>query len=123
VKSPESALDYQHIDWGSVPAEQLAEGIERQMIWGERLMMCRLILQPQVVTAVHSHPHEQMTIVARGRVRFIVDGRDRIATAGDVLLFPANIPHGATMLDEEVELIDIFSPLREDFLPQRPQPR
>jgi len=123
VKSPESALDYQHIDWGSVPAEQLAEGIERQMIWGERLMMCRLILQPQVVTAVHSHPHEQMTIVARGRVRFIVDGRDRIASAGDVLLFPPNIPHGATMLDEEVELIDIFSPLREDFLPQRPQAR
>jgi quercetin dioxygenase-like cupin family protein len=123
VKSPESALDYQHIDWGSVPAEQLAEGIERQMIWGERLMMCRLILQPQVVTAVHSHPHEQMTIVARGRVRFIVDGHDRIASAGDVLLFPANIPHGATMLDEEVELIDIFSPLREDFLPQRPQAR
>jgi quercetin dioxygenase-like cupin family protein len=123
VKSPESALDYQHIDWGSVPAEQLAEGIERQMIWGERLMMCRLILQPQVVTAVHSHPHEQMTIVARGRVRFIVDGRDRMASAGDVLLFPANIPHGATMLDEEVELIDIFSPLREDFLPQRPQAR
>ena len=123
MKSPESALDYQHIDWGSVPAEQLAEGIERQMIWGERLMMCRLILQPQVVTAVHSHPHEQMTIVARGRVRFIVDGRDRIASTGDVLLFPPNIPHGATMLDEEVELIDIFSPLREDFLPQRPQER
>ena len=123
MKSPESALDYQHIDWGSVPAEQLAEGIERQMIWGERLMMCRLILQPQVVTAVHSHPHEQMTIVARGRVRFIVDGRDRIASTGDVLLFPSNIPHGATMLDEEVELIDIFSPLREDFLPQRPQAR
>jgi quercetin dioxygenase-like cupin family protein len=123
VKSPESALDYQHVDWGSVPAEQLAEGIERRMIWGERLMMCRLVLQPEVVTAVHSHPHEQMTIVTRGRVRFIVDGRDRIATAGDVLLFPANIPHGATMLDEEVELIDIFSPLREDFLPQRPQRR
>ena len=123
MKSPESALDYQHIDWGSVPAEQLAEGIERRMIWGERLMMCRLVLQPHVVTAVHSHPHEQMTIVARGRVRFIVDGRDRVATAGDVLLFPANIPHGATMLDEEVELIDIFSPLREDFLPQRPQGR
>ena len=72
---------------------------------------------------MHSHPHEQMTIVARGRVRFIVDGRDRIASTGDVLLFPPNIPHGATMLDEEVELIDIFSPLREDFLPQRPQER
>jgi len=117
VKSPESALDYQHTDWGSVPAEQLAEGIERQMIWGERLMMCRLILQPQVVTAVHSHPHEQMTIVERGRVRFTIDGQERIASQGDVLHFPPHIEHGATMLDEEVVLIDIFSPIREEFLP------
>ena len=55
-------------------------------------------------------------------VLFIVDGRDRIASAGDVLLFPANIPHGATMLDEEVVLIDIFTPVREEFLPTTVQP-
>ena len=30
--------------------------------------------------------------------------------------FPSNVEHGATMLDEEVVLIDIFSPVREDFL-------
>ena len=118
MKSPESALDYQHIDWGSVPAEQLAEGIERQMIWGERLMMCRLILQPQVVTAVHSHPHEQITLVEHGPVRFTIDGQTRIVHTGDVLHFPSDCEHGATMLDEEVVLIDIFSPIREDFLPK-----
>jgi hypothetical protein len=36
--------------------------------------------------------------------------------AGDVLHFPPNVVHGATMLDEEVVLIDIFTPIREDFL-------
>ena len=40
-----------------------------------------------------------------------------MATAGDVLRFPSDIRHGATMLDDEVVLIDIFSPIREDFLP------
>jgi hypothetical protein len=34
-----------------------------------------------------------------------------------VLHFPSNILHGATMLDEEVVLVDIFTPIREDFLP------
>lgn len=110
-------LEFQHMPWSDIPVEVIEEGIERQMICGERLMICRLRLQPRVDTPVHTHPHEQMTIVERGRVRFVIDGREQIASAGDVLHFPSGFPHGATMLDEEVVLIDIFSPVREDFLP------
>jgi quercetin dioxygenase-like cupin family protein len=57
-----------------------------------------------------------MTVVERGRVRFTVGGQELLAAAGDVLHFPPNVVHGATMLDEEVVLIDIFTPIREDFL-------
>ena len=112
-----SIIAFQQRDWSSVPAVRIADGIERQMIWGERIMVCRLRLDPRVVTAVHSHPHEQITFVARGRVEFWIDGQSRIASAGDVLVFPPHCEHGATMLDEEVVLIDTFSPVREDFLP------
>src|SRR5262245_17362781 len=108
---------FQHVDWASIPVERVAEGIERQMIWGDGLMVCRLRFKPNVVTAVHTHMHEQITLVERGRVDFFVEGKKRTATAGDVLVFPSNIQHGATMLDEEVVLIDIFSPPREDFFP------
>ncbi|MGE5358543.1 MAG: cupin domain-containing protein [Bacteroidales bacterium] len=105
-----------HRSWAEVPVQLVAEGIERQMVWGEQLMVCRLRFAPGVVTPVHTHPHEQVTLVERGRVRFTVDGQDRVAVAGDVLHFPSNLSHGATMLDEEVVLVDIFTPLREDFL-------
>jgi unsaturated pyranuronate lyase len=108
---------FQHLGWSRVPAERIADGIERQMIWGDRLMVCRLRFAPRIVTEVHAHPHEQITLVVQGRVRFTVAGRERLSTAGDVLHFPSNVEHGATMLDEEVVLIDIFSPVREDFLP------
>ncbi len=57
-----------------------------------------------------------MTIVERGKVRFFIEGKEQIASAGDVLHFPSKCWHGATMMDEEVVLIDIFTPLREDFL-------
>lgn len=106
----------EHIAWAQVPVEQLEEGIERQMITGENLMICRLRFAPHVVTAAHDHPHEQMTLVERGRVLFTVGDQERIAQAGDVLHFPPGAWHGATMLDEEVILVDIFSPIREDFL-------
>jgi len=103
-------------DWASVPVEPLGEGIERQMVWGGQLMVCRLRFAPRVVTAVHTHPHEQITLVEKGRVQFSVDGEARVVEAGAVLHFPSNLPHGATMLDEEVVLVDIFTPIREDFL-------
>ena len=115
--SRSSLVAFQHRDWSSVPAARIAPGIDRQMIWGERIMVCRLRLDPRVVTAVHSHPHEQVTFVERGRVQFFIDGQSRIASAGDLLVFPPHCEHGATMLDEEVVLIDTFSPVREDFLP------
>src|SRR5215468_9084162 len=105
-----------HWDWDSVPVEELGGGVSRQMIVGERLMVCRLRFAPQVVTPAHDHPHEQITLVERGRVRFIIGTEERIAQAGDVLHFPSGCWHGATMLDEEVVLIDIFTPWREDVL-------
>jgi quercetin dioxygenase-like cupin family protein len=109
-------LQPQHTDWSRTPVEQLEPGIERQMIVGEHLMICRLRIGPKVVTPPHDHPHEQMTIVERGRVVFTIGDEQRLAQAGDVLHFPPGTWHGATMLDQEVILVDIFSPIREDFL-------
>ena len=105
-----------HLDWSKVPVESIADGIERQMVVGENMMICRFRFDPFVATPEHEHPHEQMSIVERGHVRFFVEGVERIAAPGDVLHFPPNCWHGATMMDEEVVLIDIFSPIREDFL-------
>lgn len=103
-------------DWSKVPVENTAEGIKRQMIVGKNVMMCRFQFAPYLVTPAHSHPHEQMTLVIQGKVRFTIGNEERIVSPGEVLHFPPDSWHGATMLDEEVVLIDIFSPIREDFL-------
>ncbi|HEY3384638.1 MAG TPA: cupin domain-containing protein [Vicinamibacterales bacterium] len=107
---------YQHASWTSIPVASPLVGAERRMMVGDNLMICRLRFDPHVVTPVHTHPHEQMTLVEQGRVRFYIGREERIAGPGDVLHFPSNVEHGATMLDEEVVLIDIFTPVREDFL-------
>jgi quercetin dioxygenase-like cupin family protein len=111
-----SKIGPRHTDWSRVPVEVLGDGTERQMIVGERVMVCRLRFAPRVVTPPHEHPHEQITLVERGRVLFTVGDEQRVAEAGDVLHFPPGSWHGATMLEEEVVLLDIFSPIREDFL-------
>ena len=114
----DTLLGFPKRDWASIPVERIADGIERQMIWGERLMVCRLRFAPHVVTAVHSHPHEQITLVEKGRILFTIEDQERVVASGDVLHFPPGVRHGATILDEEAVLIDIFSPIREDFLPR-----
>jgi quercetin dioxygenase-like cupin family protein len=104
------------LNWSSIPIERPAPGIERQMVVGEHLMICRFRFAPLLVTPEHTHPHEQMSLVVSGRVRFFLEGVERIASPGDVLHFPPHSLHGATMMDEEVVIVDIFTPVREDFL-------
>jgi quercetin dioxygenase-like cupin family protein len=111
-----AAIAPQHLNWSTIPIERPDKGIERQMVVGQDFMICRFRFEPYLETPQHRHPHEQMSMVISGRVRFFVEGEERICAPGDVLHFPSNCLHGATMMDEEVVLIDIFSPLREDFL-------
>ena len=113
------AINFKHsqlANWNEILVETLDNGGLRQLFTGDNLMMCRLVFPPNLETPAHEHPHEQMTIVKRGRVLFIIGEEEIIAEAGDIIRFPPNCWHGATMLDEEVELIDIFTPIRRDFL-------
>ncbi len=57
-------------DWKTIPVEHIGEGIERQMVIGQNIMICRLKFAPFTVTAEHSHVHEQMTLVMQGKVKF-----------------------------------------------------
>jgi quercetin dioxygenase-like cupin family protein len=111
-----TTLEPQHTDWNTIPVEEVGNGIKRQMIVGDNIMICRFQFAPHLVTPAHDHPHEQMTLVERGQVLFMIGDEQRLVKAGDILHFPSGTWHGATMLDEEVILIDIFSPIREDFL-------
>src|SRR4051794_37441054 len=99
-------------DWNAIAKETTAPGISRQMVIGKNIMVCRFTFDPFVVTPEHTHPHEQVTFVMKGKVKFTIAGELKIVAPGDVLYFPSNNRHGATMLDEEVVLIDIFSPIR-----------
>ena len=114
--SEKTAVSALVTDWSRIEKDSPAPGIQRQMVVGQNVMMVRFTFEPFLVTPEHTHPHEQMTLVIQGKVKFFIEGEVKIVSPGDVLHFPPHNRHGATMLDEEVVLIDIFSPIREDFL-------
>ncbi|MBX2868696.1 MAG: cupin domain-containing protein [Acidiferrobacterales bacterium] len=65
--------------------------------------------------AIHSHPHIQSTYVESGRFQFSMDGQKFEVGPGDSFVIPSNAKHGCICL-EPGELIDCFTPRREDFL-------
>ena len=68
---------------------------------------------------LHSHPHEQIAYVTKGRFEFVVEGRENVFVGvGDSIYFEPNVVHGGKPLEDESILLDIFTPIREDFLPK-----
>jgi mannose-6-phosphate isomerase-like protein (cupin superfamily) len=43
---------------------------------------------------VHSHPYPEVFVVRHGQARFFVDGEGLDAEGGDIVVAPANVPHG-----------------------------
>jgi quercetin dioxygenase-like cupin family protein len=85
--------------------------------YGERTHMIRILLEAGSVLPVHEHPHEQTGVLLSGHLRFSVDGQDVDTLPGDTWCFPGGQPHGLQALEDSV-VIEVFSPVREDYLPQ-----
>ncbi len=90
-------------------------GLSRQVLaYSANLMLVRHLMEKGWVGARHSHPHEQLVYIVRGRIQFNGGDRTFEARAGDSFLVPGGIEHQANAL-EESEVLDVFTPLREDY--------
>ncbi|MCL4439882.1 MAG: cupin domain-containing protein, partial [Firmicutes bacterium] len=67
--------------------------------------------------AFHSHPHEQLTYILRGKAEFVLGDETLDLEEGDLLLIPPNITHSLKVIGTVPVLnLDVFSPIREDYL-------
>jgi quercetin dioxygenase-like cupin family protein len=64
----------------------------------------------------HSHPHDQMVYLIRGRLGFRCGDHEFEASAGDSFVIKGGLEHSAWALEEAV-VLDVFTPYREDYLP------
>ena len=95
------------------------EGVTRRLLaYTDELMCVENTFQTGAVGSLHSHPHTQITYVVSGRFSFTIDGETRQVAAGDTLLKKNGVPHGCTCLEAGV-LLDIFNPMRGEFLPEQ----
>lgn len=92
------------------------DGVERTVLSETpELMVVSFRFKTGAEGKLHSHPHVQSTYVASGSFRFYRDGGAYDLQKGDSLIVPGHIEHGCLCV-EEGELIDCFTPRRDDFL-------
>ena len=96
--------------------ETVAQGVKRKiMTYDEGLMLVKVEFEKEAVGALHSHPHTQISYVESGIFEVEVNGDKKILTTGDAFYIPSNAVHGVVCLEAGI-LIDVFTPMREDFL-------
>lgn len=94
----------------------LGGGIKRKvMAYDDQMMVVKVAFEEGGIGAMHSHPHTQASYVASGKFDITIDGKTKTLKGGDVYFVPSGLVHGAVCLVAG-ELIDVFHPLREDFL-------
>jgi quercetin dioxygenase-like cupin family protein len=96
--------------------EDVGGGVVRQIMgFNDSLMLVRVRFAENAVGYTHAHPHSQVAYVESGVFEFTIGDETKTLKAGDCAYVPPNAEHGAVCKEQGV-LLDIFSPVREDFL-------
>jgi quercetin dioxygenase-like cupin family protein len=91
-------------------------GVTIQTCATDKMMLSYVDLQPHAVVAEHSHPHEQVGMVLEGRAIFYIGAEEKTLGKGDMYRIPGNVKHRVIALEGPVKALDIFTPIREDYL-------
>ena len=84
---------------------------EGQILSGEQMHLIRAVYPPRSTYEIHSHPHEQFSLLLSGRLLLTVGDETREIGPGDGWYAPGGVPHGGEVLgDEEAVFIDVYSP-------------
>ena len=96
--------------------EDLGGSIRRKvMAYDSTMMIVKVAFEKGSVGEIHHHPHTQSSYISDGKFEVTVGEEKRILIKGDVFFAPGNVPHGVVCL-EVGEIMDVFTPCREDFL-------
>ena len=98
--------------------QKINTNVQRSIaVYNDEMMAVKVkFAQPTTIPDLHQHQHQQITYVIAGSFTFWLEDETVELTTGDVLLIEPNKQHGCICHKMNGELLDVFQPLREDFL-------
>ena len=96
--------------------ETVGEGLKRKIMgFDDKIMLVKVHFEVGAVGVMHEHYHSQVTYVESGSFDVTIGGETKTLKGGDSFYIPPHVMHGAICTEAGV-LIDVFSPIREDFM-------
>lgn len=90
-------------------------GCRMRTPYGDKLMLSYLEMDENAEIPLHSHPHEQGGMLLQGRMELQIGDETRIVEPGGMYLVPGGVPHRAKAIGGPALVLDVFSPIREDY--------
>lgn len=99
------------IEW-----EVVGKGLKRKIMgYDDKIMLVKVHFEVGAVGVMHEHYHSQVTYVESGEYELTIGEETKTVKGGDAFYIPPHVMHGAICKKAGV-LIDVFSPIREDFM-------
>ena len=95
---------------------ELAAGVRGRPLFGANAMLNVIEFEPGATVPPHSHPHEQLGIVLRGMQALVVGGEAHELGPMEGYVLPGGIEHSGYGGPEGALVLDIFQPVRENYL-------
>lgn len=95
---------------------QLAEGMTTTIFPGEKAMLSVVRIEPNMKGEMHNHPEEQWGVMLEGSATRYQDDVEFEIKKGDFWRTPPNAMHAMKAGPEGAVVLDVFAPVRADYL-------
>ena len=109
-------MEPQFIRFDDVRSFALTDGVSGRPLFGDLGMLNLIEFEPGATVPLHSHPHEQLGIVLRGMQALVVNGVAHELESMDGYVLPGGVEHSAYCGADGALVLDVFSPVREEYL-------
>ncbi len=90
-------------------------GCRMRTPFGQNLMLSYLEMDAGAEIPMHSHPHEQGGMLIKGTLDMTIGDETRRVEPGAMFLIPPDVPHRVVVIVGPAVILDVFSPIREDY--------
>ena len=111
---------FRHVS--DLPVLPIWDAVTARVVEGQTMTFSIVELAPNAPVARHQHPQEQMGVVLTGTLRFTVGDETRDLHPGDTYAIPGGTVHTAVSGPDGAVVVDVFSPVRDDWRRLTPDP-
>ena len=100
--------------FSDIATKEIAPGFQSKFIHTDNNTLNFIEVKAGNSVPLHQHVHQQLSFVLEGKFELTVADVSKVLEPGLFAVIPPNVVHGGIAITD-CRLIDVFSPVREDY--------